>query len=429
MNNQAERLRKLADSLDAVIEDKRRPMTQNPTPKRNREYRSRCHDGDNWQRTQQALRVLADHHELGTVPAILADVRSKADVHGLVYKGLDGGGYYDVIPAKDYSNKTTQGRAMQALLEAKPQTAAERAANAAQEQRRAIEDLEEKLRFCNTPGFFPTPARLANDVARRLDVQPWHTVLEPSAGIGSLADSISAREPRAKITTIERLNTARQILKLKGYHVPDAEDFLQFRNGGFDRVAMNPPFEKGADAEHVRHAFDQLNPGGMLVAIMSEGTFNRSDRKATEFRAWLEQVGGISEPVEAGAFQGVQAFRQTGVATRIVEITKDGEAATPTPQQITTPSPDTTTAEPDLFTQTAEPTTTQQPKQEYQTMNTGKTITVELTHKSDHKGSVRFDSVKPAQGPPLALDNVYIGRIFAPINTAKKIRVTIEVLE
>jgi hypothetical protein len=51
---------------------------------------------------------------------------------------------------------------------------------------------------------------------------------------------------------------------------------------------MNPPFEKGQDIEHVRHAYDQLKPGGRVVAIMSEGPFFRSDKKATEFRDWLE---------------------------------------------------------------------------------------------------------------------------------------------
>ncbi|MFD2427391.1 hypothetical protein ACFSUK_02785 [Sphingobium scionense] len=37
----------------------------------------------------------------------------------------------------------------------------------------------------------------------------------------------------------------------------------------FDAVIMNPPFDRGRDCDHVRHALAFLKPGGVLVAIMS----------------------------------------------------------------------------------------------------------------------------------------------------------------
>jgi 16S rRNA G1207 methylase RsmC len=58
---------------------------------------------------------------------------------------------------------------------------------------------------------------------------------------------------------------------------------------------MNPPFSNGQDIDHVRHAFDLLADGGRLIAIMSEGTFYRSDKKAVNFRAWLDEHSGTSE--------------------------------------------------------------------------------------------------------------------------------------
>ena len=58
------------------------------------------------------------------------------------------------------------------------------------------------------------------------------------------------------------------------------------------------------------------------------------------------------------------------------------------------------------------------------------TATVILTWKSDHNASVRFDAAKPEPGqPPAAVQNVYVSRSFAAINGAKKIQVTVEVLE
>ena len=54
---------------------------------------------------------------------------------------------------------------------------------------------------------------------------------------------------------------------------------------------MNPPFSNRQDAEHVRHAYDLLKPNGRIVAIMGEGVFFGSDKKAVEFRERLDCVG------------------------------------------------------------------------------------------------------------------------------------------
>ena len=67
-------------------------------------------------------------------------------------------------------------------------------------------------------------------------------------------------------------------------------------------------------------AGSQLASGGRLVAIMSQGPFFREDRKAKDFREWLDEVGGESEELPEDAFKGIEAFRQTGVRTRIVSI-------------------------------------------------------------------------------------------------------------
>lgn len=58
------------------------------------------------------------------------------------------------------------------------------------------------------------------------------------------------------------------------------------------------------------------------------------------------------------------------------------------------------------------------------------TESAELTLKSQHGGSVRFDAPKdnPQQKPPV-VSNVYVNRSFAAINNATRIRVTVEVLE
>jgi hypothetical protein len=53
-----------------------------------------------------------------------------------------------------------------------------------------------------------------------------------------------------------------------------------------------------------------------------------------------------------------------------------------------------------------------------------------MTKERDCKGSVRFQTEKPAAGqPPPPMSDAYVNRILPEINSAKKIRVTIEVIE
>jgi hypothetical protein len=67
------KMRTLAAAMQATIDDMRRSLTQNPTPKRMCQYRSRVHDSNNLERTQSALLALADLHEADCVPAELRE--------------------------------------------------------------------------------------------------------------------------------------------------------------------------------------------------------------------------------------------------------------------------------------------------------------------------------------------------------------------
>jgi len=78
--------------------------------------------------------------------------------------------------------------------------------------------------------------------------------------------------------------------------------------------------------EHIRHAYSLLKPGGRLVSVISEGPFFRVDNKSVAFRDWLEEVSAEVERLPDDAFTGVEAFRETSVRTRLVVITKEGDA-------------------------------------------------------------------------------------------------------
>lgn len=318
----AVRFRTLADNLQKQIDDKRGPMTQNPTPKRMREYNSRIHDANNLERTQNALMAISDALEAGTLPTILEDIGNKAQIEPLVRKGTISGGYYDFIPSPDYSNTSPKAKALQGLIE-KSLTGEQVADRKALDKRRDLERLEEKVRFSKIPGFFPTPKITAEKMVEMADIEPGMSVLEPSAGKGDIAEAVQNAHPEAEITTIERMQTLRELLEAKGFEVV-GDDFLE-HEGQYDRIIQNPPFEKKQDIDHVRHAYDQLKFGGRLVSIMSEGPFFGVDKKSKAFQEWFANVGGVDEKI-GQAFKGVETFRQTGVSGRIIVIDKVGEA-------------------------------------------------------------------------------------------------------
>ena len=152
------------------------------------------------------------------------------------------------------------------------------------------------------PDFFPTPAPIIEQMLELADIQAGCRVLEPSCGKGDILDAITSRHPDASLLGIEMNRTLADVLLAKGYD-PIFGDFLQ-HHGTYDRVVMNPPFGRGQDISHVRHAYSLLAPGGRLVAIMSEGPFSRSDNAATEFRAWFDELGGESTELPDDAFRG-----------------------------------------------------------------------------------------------------------------------------
>jgi hypothetical protein len=173
------------------------------------------------------------------------------------------------------------------------------------------------------PGFFPTPGLVIDLMLQKANIKPGMSILEPSAGKGDIADSIKEVCPDCKLYLVELNNTLERILSSKGYDAANL-DFLRYDLGiQFDRILMNPPFEKEQDVDHVRHAYDLLKPGGRLVAIMGEHCFFGSESKCTEFREWLG-AHGESEKLQEGSFTGAGSFNQTGVNARIVVLDKPG---------------------------------------------------------------------------------------------------------
>lgn len=196
-----------------------------------------------------------------------------------------------------------------------------------EEQKRAkhIRELEVGLLGNKIAGFFPTPQAASERMVDLADVEPGMSILEPEAGAGHLADVI--RDTTGITPDVIEVNpTLRELLEAKGYK-PIAWNMLEYSGKKYDRIIMNPPFEKGQDIDHVTHAYNNLlKPGGTMVSVMSESTFFRDTKKQSDFREWLDEVGAHVEDLEAGTFNDAKLIKRTGVKSRIVTIQKPEEA-------------------------------------------------------------------------------------------------------
>jgi len=153
--------------------------------------------------------------------------------------------------------------------------------------------------------YYPTRAVLAEMLIESADIQDTDLCLEPSAGMGGIADFM----PKEQTTCVEISPLHCHVLKAKGYACFQA-DFLAWAETTvpcFDVVAMNPPYSEGRAIAHVRAAAKLLCHGGRLVAILPAGT----DKDAL-LPGWHCEWSGVHE----GAFDG------TGVRVIMLKAVK-----------------------------------------------------------------------------------------------------------
>jgi predicted RNA methylase len=164
------------------------------------------------------------------------------------------------------------------------------------------------------PGFFPTPPAIVARMIDAADLEPGMRVLEPECGKGNIALPVKALG--CSVYCIEKIPALVQFCHGEGLVVACADflemnpDTLTDRSGAlFDRVLMNPPFETRQDEQHIKHAFEFLQPGGRLVAVCTVMT-------AARMSGWAAERGGYVETLPEGAFKCSE--RPTGVNTSLL---------------------------------------------------------------------------------------------------------------
>lgn len=331
----AEKCEAAAERLAPIIASKRDPAIwhQNLTARRARIADSMRSDAEKLQREQRCLLHLARLHRAGDLPAPFQKITNAAAIHRISCYAAAGryptGEGWQV---KDHA--VLQGAAipdLETLLLVWSTLRGPYLQEREPTREEKIRVLEQRLIGFKVPGFFPTPASLAERVVQEADIMDGDSVLEPSAGKGDLVEAILQAANDVHVTALEVYTTLAEILQTR-FERRDVTaywtNFLEWHADPiYDRVVMNPPFEKGADREHVLRALLHLKPGGRLVSIMC---CSASEGRGWEgFHASLRELCDTYrfEDLPDGSFKGAEAFRQTGVRAVLLVADRAGPDA------------------------------------------------------------------------------------------------------
>jgi hypothetical protein len=315
--SRAQMFRGMARKLKDEVRYKRNPSIagQRMTARRARIAESMTRDADRLERVQLVLEGLATALEAGALPEILRGLATRVQIEALVFhRDLP-----DLLSSEFVKLQRAGLAAPENFHEAKRVLATITSFTHFQgesEREAEIRRMERAIFGRRIAGFFPTPPGLCARLLDLAEIKAEDCLLEPSAGLGNIVDCARTLKPApGSIHVCEICPELAAILKKKGYELV-AGDFLTFKpDRTYTRIVMNPPFERGQDAAHVRHAHSLLGLGGRLVSLVSSGLFFRTDKRTTCFRGWFEHVGGRRYAIDPGAFKG--GDRATGIATSV----------------------------------------------------------------------------------------------------------------
>jgi hypothetical protein len=176
--------------------------------------------------------------------------------------------------------------------------------------------------------FYPTPLTLAVRAWEKFRNREFIRVLEPSAGMGNLAEQHPDyrdryRRARAPIDCCEIDVTRHPVLQGKSFNVIGV-DFLQLESAAmYSHIIMNPPFASGAT--HVLKAWDILWDGEIVAIINAETLKNPYAFERGRLLSLVEQHGEV-EFIE-NAFSVPEAERKTDVTVALIYLRKHADMA------------------------------------------------------------------------------------------------------
>lgn len=154
-------------------------------------------------------------------------------------------------------------------------------------------------------GYYPTPEPIVEQLLELADLEPGCEILEPSAGRGAIAEPASSAG--AIVDCVEIDPDRADHIRAGGYarNVITADFLTVPVRRHYQRAIMNPPFADRQDIRHVVRALSFVQPGGLVVAVMSGGLSFRTDRVTKDFLARVREARGTITELPDDAFPAV----------------------------------------------------------------------------------------------------------------------------
>lgn len=179
--------------------------------------------------------------------------------------------------------------------------------------------------------FYPTPSRLAGQMAALIRWDKVENILEPSAGKGDLIEYAARAAAKMRggylfrdmdkiagcVDCVELDENLRHILTGKGYRVVH-DDFLTMNTQKhYDLILMNPPFSNGD--EHLLKAISmQQRTGGQIVCLLNAETIRNPYTNRRKVLSQLLAEYGATIKMVDNAFSHAQ--RKSDVEVAIVYL-------------------------------------------------------------------------------------------------------------
>lgn len=114
------------------------------------------------------------------------------------------------------------------------------------------------------------------------------SILEPSAGVGLLADGIIRKNPNVALDCVELNKECQEELKKKGYNLVGSDFFRFTPDKLYDYVIGAPTFKDNIDVEHIKKMYECTRGNGHIVSITSPYWLTGNTERQVNFRKWLE---------------------------------------------------------------------------------------------------------------------------------------------
>lgn len=146
--------------------------------------------------------------------------------------------------------------------------------------------------------------QIAQNLIEKASITDNQTILEPSAGSGTIIDCLHSNYTFAnlQIDCVELNKELFTELQLKGYNAFNA-DFLQWNAvKQYDRVIACPPFKGNVDVVHIQKMYDLLKNKGIMVSLTSPQWVLNNEPHQIRFREWLKDKQYSMSMLEDNSF-------------------------------------------------------------------------------------------------------------------------------